>query len=124
MPNIHLTLAGPPEAAYPNGGDEAYWMGQVAGALAAVQHHHVRRLLGDGPGKGPLLPYRFPVGFARRPGTGGQRGNLEPGMPAEQCDKPLPHHAGGAYHAYTILLHLLPTPVLQFYSPYPTSMPG
>ena len=35
MPNIHLTLAGPPEAAYPNGGDEAYWMGQVAGALAA-----------------------------------------------------------------------------------------
>lgn len=23
MPNIHLTLAGPPEAAYPNGGDEA-----------------------------------------------------------------------------------------------------
>ena len=25
MPNIHLTLAGPPEAAYPNGGDEAYW---------------------------------------------------------------------------------------------------
>ena len=35
MLNIHLTLTGPPEAAYPNGGDEAYWMGQVAGALAA-----------------------------------------------------------------------------------------
>ena len=35
MPNIHLTLAGPLDAPYPNGGDEAYWMGQVAGALAS-----------------------------------------------------------------------------------------
>lgn len=31
---IHLILSGPQEASYPNGGDEAYWMGQVAGALA------------------------------------------------------------------------------------------
>lgn len=35
MPTIHLTLAGPMNAPYPNGGDEAYWMGQVAGALAS-----------------------------------------------------------------------------------------
>ena len=35
MANIHLILAGPPQAPYPNGGDEAYWMGQVAGALAS-----------------------------------------------------------------------------------------
>ena len=32
---IHLILSGPQEAPYPNGGDEAYWMGQVAGALGA-----------------------------------------------------------------------------------------
>ena len=35
---IHLILSGPQEAPYPNGGDEAYWMGQVAGALAAHLH--------------------------------------------------------------------------------------
>ena len=35
MPTICLMLTGPAEALYPNGGDEAYWMGQVAGALAA-----------------------------------------------------------------------------------------
>ena len=29
MPTIYLTLAGPQQAPYPNGGDEAYWMGQV-----------------------------------------------------------------------------------------------
>ena len=40
MPNVCLILSGPPQAAYPNGGDEAYWMGQVAGALAA---HLARR---------------------------------------------------------------------------------
>ena len=32
---IHLILSGPQEAPYPNGGDEAYWMGQVAGALVS-----------------------------------------------------------------------------------------
>ena len=35
MPKIHLLLRGPAAAPYPNGGDEAYWMGQVAGALAS-----------------------------------------------------------------------------------------
>lgn len=35
MPKIYLTLIGPQDAPYPNGGDEAYWMGQVTGALAA-----------------------------------------------------------------------------------------
>ena len=33
---IHLILSGPQEAPYPNGGDEAYWMGQVAGAITQV----------------------------------------------------------------------------------------
>ena len=39
MPTIYLTLAGPQQAPYPNGGDEAYWMGQVAGALVSHLNH-------------------------------------------------------------------------------------
>lgn len=38
MKTIHLLLPGPAHAPYPNGGDEAYWMGQVAGALASHLH--------------------------------------------------------------------------------------
>lgn len=52
MPKIYLTLAGPPEATYPNGGDEAYWMGQVAGALASGLHSRGISL-GWGPPEAP-----------------------------------------------------------------------
>ncbi len=54
MPTIHLTLAGPMNAPYPNGGDEAYWMGQVAGALAShLTQKGIALSWGQGEGRSP-----------------------------------------------------------------------
>ena len=47
MAAVILTMPGPPGAPYPNGGDEAYWMGQVRGALASrLAHNGIALLFG------------------------------------------------------------------------------
>ena len=71
---IHLILSGPQEAPYPNGGDEAYWMGQVAGALAAHLQDGFTLALSsqasppqrEGRQKGPALLWRPGDALGRR----------------------------------------------------------
>ena len=47
MAAVILTMPDPPGAPYPNGGDEAYWMGQVRGALASrLAHNGIALLFG------------------------------------------------------------------------------
>ena len=76
MAAVILTMPGPPGAPYPNGGDEAYWMGQVRGALASrLAHNGIALLFGfpEEPSPGDfhlaLCSQQAPPG-KRAPGRG------------------------------------------------------
>ncbi len=70
-----------------------------------VQHLHLPDARGDGGGHGPAALYRLGVGPARRAGGGSQGGDGKPGVPLQQGDKALAHHAGGADDADSKFLH-------------------
>ena len=52
MAAIIFTMPGAPDAPYLNGGDEAYWMGQIHGALASHLSHNGISLVYGTPGEG------------------------------------------------------------------------
>ena len=78
---IHLILSGPQEAPYPNGGDEAYWMGQVAGALAAISMPGGFPWRGGCPRGRMASLWLFPPRRRPRSGRAGRRALLCCGAP-------------------------------------------
>lgn len=73
MAAIIFTMPGAPDAPYLNGGDEAYWMGQIHGALASHLSHNGISLVYETPGEG--APGDFQVALCSQQAPASQEGS-------------------------------------------------
>ena len=85
--------------------NEVYHTGNFLHIGLGVQHHQSLGLLRDGGFHRPAAGYGLLIGLSGGAGTGGQGGELEPGVVFHQGDEALTYHAGSADNAYFVRFH-------------------